>query len=247
MNDEPHELEIRGDLQVTFEQLDDALSPLKGALPASFAVGIIYGSIGAPHMVTPSMYLPRILGTKMELPDPPTAEHVLSLLYSLHNHLVVMIEDDKLLQVRRKKYGTDKAGLMLFASDLWREAFAFGQGLGMGTYEESELPKTVLKSYSRLAEEMDELRRIIRRIDAKQKPYTEVETAERVNELRRHRTKTAQLMRTISHQLYVQRMERYKAQGVLRIGRNDPCPCGSGKKFKNCCMDKIRQSNPENN
>jgi uncharacterized protein YecA (UPF0149 family) len=19
-------------------------------------------------------------------------------------------------------------------------------------------------------------------------------------------------------------------------GRNDPCPCGSGKKFKNCCM-----------
>lgn len=23
------------------------------------------------------------------------------------------------------------------------------------------------------------------------------------------------------------------------IGRNDKCPCGSGKKFKNCCMDKI--------
>ncbi|MCF7903338.1 MAG: UPF0149 family protein, partial [Candidatus Marinimicrobia bacterium] len=22
-----------------------------------------------------------------------------------------------------------------------------------------------------------------------------------------------------------------------KVGRNDPCPCGSGKKFKNCCMD----------
>ena len=22
------------------------------------------------------------------------------------------------------------------------------------------------------------------------------------------------------------------------IGRNDPCPCGSGKKYKNCCMRK---------
>jgi len=22
------------------------------------------------------------------------------------------------------------------------------------------------------------------------------------------------------------------------IGRNDPCPCGSGKKYKKCCMDK---------
>jgi preprotein translocase subunit SecA len=23
-----------------------------------------------------------------------------------------------------------------------------------------------------------------------------------------------------------------------KVGRNDPCPCGSGKKFKNCCMQK---------
>jgi hypothetical protein len=25
---------------------------------------------------------------------------------------------------------------------------------------------------------------------------------------------------------------------VLSIGRNDPCPCGSGEKYKNCCIDK---------
>ncbi|MBQ1471948.1 MAG: SEC-C domain-containing protein, partial [Eubacterium sp.] len=23
-----------------------------------------------------------------------------------------------------------------------------------------------------------------------------------------------------------------------KVGRNDPCPCGSGKKYKNCCMQK---------
>ncbi len=23
-----------------------------------------------------------------------------------------------------------------------------------------------------------------------------------------------------------------------KVGRNDPCPCGSGKKFKNCCLRK---------
>ena len=23
------------------------------------------------------------------------------------------------------------------------------------------------------------------------------------------------------------------------VGRNDPCPCGSGKKFKTCCLDKV--------
>ena len=25
----------------------------------------------------------------------------------------------------------------------------------------------------------------------------------------------------------------------VKIGRNDPCPCGSGKKYKNCCMNKV--------
>jgi SWIM/SEC-C metal-binding protein len=25
---------------------------------------------------------------------------------------------------------------------------------------------------------------------------------------------------------------------VPKIGRNDPCPCGSGKKFKKCCIDQ---------
>lgn len=33
-----------------------------------------------------------------------------------------------------------------------------------------------------------------------------------------------------------------------RIGRNDPCPCGSGRKFKKCCkhkMDRVLNSTPE--
>jgi hypothetical protein len=28
------------------------------------------------------------------------------------------------------------------------------------------------------------------------------------------------------------------------VGRNDPCPCGSGKKFKKCCLDKLAASPP---
>jgi hypothetical protein len=27
-------------------------------------------------------------------------------------------------------------------------------------------------------------------------------------------------------------------EGRHKVGRNDPCPCGSGKKFKNCCLKK---------
>ncbi len=24
----------------------------------------------------------------------------------------------------------------------------------------------------------------------------------------------------------------------MNVGRNDPCPCGSGKKYKKCCLAK---------
>lgn len=35
------------------------------------------------------------------------------------------------------------------------------------------------------------------------------------------------------HEYYVpQKVRKHK-----KIGRNDPCPCGSGKKYKKCCLD----------
>jgi preprotein translocase subunit SecA len=34
-----------------------------------------------------------------------------------------------------------------------------------------------------------------------------------------------------------QKIEPIRNKGE-RVGRNDPCPCGSGKKYKNCCMRK---------
>ena len=30
-----------------------------------------------------------------------------------------------------------------------------------------------------------------------------------------------------------------KPESKQRVGRNDPCPCGSGKKFKNCCLRRV--------
>ena len=28
-------------------------------------------------------------------------------------------------------------------------------------------------------------------------------------------------------------------RSVLRVGRNEPCPCGSGKKFKHCHLEQL--------
>nr|WKN38978.1 zinc-dependent peptidase [Tunicatimonas sp. TK19036] len=43
------------------------------------------------------------------------------------------------------------------------------------------------------------------------------------------------LLRKVYHQDMVKRL-RNPFRKPKRIGRNDPCPCGSGEKFKKCCM-----------
>ena len=45
---------------------------------------------------------------------------------------------------------------------------------------------------------------------------------------------------TITFEGGPQQKAAHKQQPIkkVKIGRNDPCPCGSGKKYKNCCLDK---------
>jgi hypothetical protein len=40
--------------------------------------------------------------------------------------------------------------------------------------------------------------------------------------------------------LVAAKRKRASAQGSIYVGRNDPCPCGSGKKAKRCCLKKIQ-------
>lgn len=37
----------------------------------------------------------------------------------------------------------------------------------------------------------------------------------------------------------IQPTKRQMNRRPPRIGRNDPCPCGSGTKFKKCCMRSL--------
>ena len=37
------------------------------------------------------------------------------------------------------------------------------------------------------------------------------------------------------HKLYMEQKKSGTIVKPKKIGRNDPCPCGSGKKYKQCC------------
>jgi len=56
-------------------------------------------------------------------------------------------------------------------------------------------------------------------------------TAEQANTLNLFLGRTAAIEMKINPT--TRQMERHPP----RVGRNDPCPCGSGKKFKKCCLN----------
>jgi hypothetical protein len=41
-------------------------------------------------------------------------------------------------------------------------------------------------------------------------------------------------IRSLGERLRLRRLDKAKAKG--KVGRNDPCPCASGKKYKKCCL-----------
>ncbi|WP_163832819.1 YchJ family protein [Spartinivicinus ruber] len=40
------------------------------------------------------------------------------------------------------------------------------------------------------------------------------------------------------HWYYIDPTVPFKIKGQTKINRNDPCPCGSGKKYKKCCLNQ---------
>ncbi|GAA4436647.1 zinc-dependent peptidase [Pontibacter saemangeumensis] len=66
---------------------------------------------------------------------------------------------------------------------------------------------------------------------------------EKPDQLAEKHPKLYELLTKIFHQKNIKRRFRLNFRQLLnpygkRVGRNEPCPCGSGEKYKNCCLLK---------
>lgn len=43
-------------------------------------------------------------------------------------------------------------------------------------------------------------------------------------------------------ELALQALQQRNAPPAIRVGRNDPCPCASGRKYKKCCASPVATS-----
>jgi len=48
----------------------------------------------------------------------------------------------------------------------------------------------------------------------------------------------SEILQKMDQRLTVLKEEGHTLMQRIKVGRNEPCPCGSGKKFKKCCLNK---------
>ncbi|MBQ0720751.1 MAG: UPF0149 family protein [Gammaproteobacteria bacterium] len=177
----------------------------------------------APQMILPSLWLPALWGGEEHSPHWESTED-----FQEFNELIMSFYNDVMEDMNTNQYQAmymvgDAGGRQYTLVDDWCEGFLRGINLwGPISPADTMALEAALKpirlfatedGFGQLAELDDE------QIEQRQQT---IEPAVR--------------------QLFLHFFERRKdpGQSVLRArpqaGRNDPCPCGSGKKYKKCCL-----------
>ena len=158
------------------------------------------------------------------------------------------IYQDKCEKIGKENQNRLEKGVMLQCIDtLWKEHLAamdyMRQGIGLQGYAQKN-PKNEYKiqSFNLFTKMLDNLKyQVIRTLSRIQIQIRAPElTEEQKEELRRRQAEAEQHKREEAVR-QLQEMDKPNPQSgtpfkkVMHVGRNDPCPCGSGKKYKNCC------------
>ncbi|MYB35704.1 MAG: preprotein translocase subunit SecA, partial [Gammaproteobacteria bacterium] len=159
---------------------------------------------------------------------------------------VVENAETKAKQVGGANMRTFEKHIMLKVLDeKWKEHLAnmdyLRQGIGLRGYAQKN-PKQEYKreAFSMFSTLLDSVRHDVISILARVHIPTEEEQVEMENRLRQRQAEEAK-MKYVHENASSQQGDETGSGGqtfvrsTRKVGRNEPCPCGSGKKFKHCC------------
>lgn len=212
----------REDLQV----LDDFLAGLASddAMLLSKVDGYLAGIVVCPDLILPSEWLPAIWGSEGPIFDHEyDANEILSLVMARYNEIARSLG-------RKGKYqpilelDTDDTALW----EIWAEGFAAAMALRPDSWDVYDAMKDEATSSSFRC-----LASLASMVLAGK--CMEKDADERVRR-GAHRL-IADCLETMNAARLALPSGTAKPQPAPHVGRNDPCPCGSGKKFKKCCLN----------
>jgi uncharacterized protein len=224
---------------LTDEQFDRLETYLDAHAPAGVNIEWVDGFFAAlicgPDMVMPSEYLPRVLGEEFDFDDSEQAGDIMGLLMQHWNTIA-----GELLRTVSEPHVY--LPVLLEDADGVAHANDWAKGFMCGVQMRPESWRELLYSEERggsaipimmLAHEDDP--------DPSMRPPP-------MDHEKRQEVITMMIagLTTIYRHFEQQRRSPARASGAVqrrregrKVGRNEPCPCGSGRKYKHCCANSL--------
>jgi uncharacterized protein len=191
------------------------------AMPLDALQGLFFAVASAPDLILPSRWLPVALGENPEYPDEEHARQALELVMRFYNEcLSAAASDDFTLLLYRREGGGDDL-------ETWCAGYLSGVDLSDPDWYDAGDPDDVddlLFPFVVLAGELPEKER---------RQYRPAEWLDLVKSC--EESIGDAIVETREYWKRVRNPPATVRRTSPKTGRNDPCPCGSGKKFKQCC------------
>ncbi|MBF0329458.1 MAG: SEC-C domain-containing protein [Nitrospirae bacterium] len=230
------------------EVMDEQLEKSGAELSVFGLYGLFCGCLAAPNPVMPSVLLPIIFGKKgPQFKTNKEAEEIMSNIMSLFNMLAKWDSEEELLPVPDFEYDENKDGVLTRISDGLELATLFLHGLELGGMGPGKIPKKLEQSVGAIIDVIDllghQMKICMEKTKFNKSEMTDAMEAldaveliidDNIEEihigLKHIRIKAAKNIQSQFGPDYSQ-----STTSSSKIQRNEPCPCGSGKKYKKCC------------
>lgn len=183
--------------------------------------------VSGPLPVEPAVWLKEALGDGAGSEDPLVAETA-DLLMRLNNDIARVLLDNDTVEVLLYPVEEDSEEYDYAA---WADAYVFGAGLAGDWYD---LAGKHADDLSELLEPMFFLNGMLKE-DAEEVGERWFPPAEEARIIADIQENLPVIVQTLYNFWRNKRSGKTATKNDPKIGRNDPCPCGSGKKFKQCC------------
>lgn len=200
--------------------------------------GLFYGCAAAPTMVMPSRFIPLMFDPKDAVFDSEQeARALLDKLMTLWNKIAGWDPHGKDFLFPPTKYPMTVHGLLTRSEDLVAFVHYFIKGLDVGGMHEGNFSSEVTAALRDLADLTGGVGLYIEQLEKAHNVSEKVlqEGMEQINGLE---PIAADCIGRVHKGLRSARLNAspppVPAQSS-KVGRNEPCPCGSGRKFKRCC------------
>ena len=187
--------------------------------------GFLTGIVVSPDLIMPSDWMPIVWqGGEPKFSDLPQAERIMGIIMARYNEIIRALDDEPGAFEPILYEAPD--GRMLAAD--WAEGFMDAFGMAVDAWDPLFADENTRSLMGPIMAQLH---------DKEGKPFIEGS----LEEMQEVREEAAQALPYVIKEIYDFWKARRESANLTtrrtekKIGRNEPCPCGSGRKYKHCC------------